>query len=616
MLILVDFCFNFGERTYMRTLTPLLCCFMLAVSAAAQVKERFTILHTNDLHSRLTGFAPESSYSPLSLNDDNTRGGFARIASILKNEKQRAGGIAFGIDAGDFLMGTLFTPLEPEYGFQLRLMKEMGYDIAALGNHEYDYGPGQLVRIIRLSAEKGDIPYLLAGNAGFGEENKPASDFEGLFKDGLISRKIILEREGMKFGFFSVLGDNAAEVAPNAAPVKFSDKVRAARKLVNELNSDGCDVIICISHSGITKNAKGEFSGEDFELAAGVKGIDIIIGGHSHTRLEKPLVVNGVSIVQTGEFGQNVGKAVFSYSKGIVQLESYELIPVDDRIKGDETVNGLIESQKVTAGRKILDPLGYAWDRIVAEAGFTLEGNDTGNPAESNLGPFVADAIHYYVNSKSPEGSDVSMVAAGMLFDRIVPGMQTAPDLFRVMSLGSGDDGIPGYALSRLYVSGRELKNILEILLVASKGQAQNYCYYSGIRVNYDPSRGLLRKLSRIAIIHSDGTLTDVYFSKKEKRLYSVTANSYMLQFIGIIKKSSLGLINVQPKDRNGNPVKDMKTAVIDMDPVRPGIQEGKEWIALIEYLSSLEDVNGNGIPDVPGKYSSPLSGFTAAGGK
>jgi 5'-nucleotidase len=83
-----------------------------------------------------------------------------------------------------------------------------------------------------------------------------------------------------------------------------------------------------------------------------------------------------------------------------------------------------------------------------------------------------------------------------------------------------------------------------------------------------------------------------------------------MLEFIGIIKKMSFGLINVVPKDAAGNQVKDMKTAVIDMDENREGVQEGKEWLALMEFLSSMKDTNGNGIPDIDKKYAGPVKCF------
>jgi 5'-nucleotidase len=202
------------------------------------------------------------------------------------------------------------------------------------------------------------------------------------------------------------------------------------------------------------------------------------------------------------------------------------------------------------------------------------------------------------------------MVAAGVLFDRILPGVQSAADIFRVVPLGSGNNDVPGYPLSRTYFTGRELKSIIEILLVAYKSSADNYCYYSGLRVEYSPDKGLLKKIKKIEILHSDGRTVDVDFSKKNKNLYSVTANSYMLGFIGIIKKMSFGLINVVPKDIAGNKIKDMKTTVIDMDEKLAGVQEGKEWMALLEFLSSMKDTNGNGIPDIDKKFAVPVRCF------
>jgi 5'-nucleotidase len=323
-------------------------------------------------------------------------------------------------------------------------------------------------------------------------------------------------------------------------------------------------------------------------------------------------LVNGTPIVQTGEFGQNVGRISLTYSDGKVKVDGYNLIPVDDRIMGDENINKLIEEQKEQINTEILNPLGMEYVRKVVEAGFTIEGNDLGDYVNSNLGPLIADAIHYYINKNSMKGADVSMVAAGMIFDKILPGIQTAPDIFRVMPLGSGKDNIPGYALSRLYVTGKEMKTILEILLVAGKSDPQKYCYYSGLRVEYDPDKGILNKIKKIEIINSDGSAKDVDFSKKNKTLYSVTADSYMLEFIGIIKKMSFGLINVIPKDSAGDRVTDMQTAVIDIDENKAGVQEGKEWLALMEYLSSMKDTDGNGIPDIDKKYSVPVQTFFA----
>jgi 5'-nucleotidase len=589
-------------------LTLLFLPFFLTLSA--QTEKKIIILHTNDIHSRLNGYPHESTYSPLITGNDKTMGGFSRMAAILKSEKEANPGITLTVDAGDFLEGTLFYALEAKTGFQLRLMKKMGYDLVSIGNHEFEFGPEKLSGIINQSALNGPIPSILTGNAVFNPSDPIDDGLEKLFSAGVISRKLIIDRDGLRIGFFSLLGVNAVDVAPSASPVKFSKQIPFARKMVKELKSEKCDIIICVSHSGVTKDKNGRWSGEDVKLAESVGGIDVIISGHTHTKLDKPIIINGIPVVQAGENGQYIGRMSLSWSNGKLRLDDYNLIPVDDNVMGDSEIEKLIRGQQDLITGDILSPLGIKYSDPVAETDFHLEFDINGDLKASNLGPMVADAIHYYVNKYSAEGCDVSMVAAGVIRDKFVPGVQSAPDIFSVMSLGSGSDNIPGYPLARLYVTGKELKNILEILQVAYKSTPDNYCYYSGLRVEYDPDKGLLKKLSKIEIMHSDGSIKNVDFSKKNKTLYSITANSYMLEFVGIIKKMSFGLINVVPKDASGNPVTDMKKSIIDMDVTTPGVQEGKEWLALIEYLGSMKDTDGSGIPDIDKKYSVPVQTF------
>lgn len=587
----------------MKKSITLLACLISSLTLSAQTEKLITILHTNDLHSHILGFGPESDYTPLTIDDDNTVGGFSRIAGIINSEKQKNTGTTLVIDAGDFLMGTLFSGLEKETGFQLRLMKSMGYDITSFGNHEYDNGPEWLADVINTSRGKGEIPGILIGNSVFDKENNSDDNLEKLGAENAIARKLILRRDGLRIGFFSMLGKDAIKDAPKSFPITFEKQTSFAKKMVKELKSDECDIIICVSHSGVSLDKDGQWAGEDVELARSVKGIDLIIGGHTHSTLVQPLLVNNVPIVQTGEYGQNVGKLSMRYTNGKLNIVSYELIPVNDKIKGDAKIEQLIAEQKERITSAVLNPLGMSYTKPVSEASFVLEGNDSGDFMASNLGPLVADAIQSYVNNHNSKGTDISMVAAGVLRDRILKGKLTAPDIFRVMSLGSGKDNIPGYALARMYITGKELKSVLEILQVAYKSSPDNYCFYSGFRVRYNPEKGLFRKIKKIDIVQKDGSLEDVDFSKKNNKLYSVTANSYMLEFMGIIKKMSFGLINVVPKDENGNRV-DVKNIVIDMDESQPGLQEGKEWLALMEYLGSMSDTNGDGIPEIDQKYN------------
>jgi 5'-nucleotidase len=594
----------------MKRLLGIIFSFVSIVTINGQIEKRITILHTNDLHSHIIGFGPELLYTPLTVNDDKTIGGLARIATIIKDEKEKNEGTTLVIDAGDFLMGTLFQALEKETGFQLRLMNSMGYDVTCLGNHEFDFGPEWLASMINTAHNNGKIPPILIGNTEFSTKDNRDDELEKLLTDNVVCRNLIVVKDGVKFGLFSIIGKDAVNDSPKAVPLTFERQTSFAKKMVRKLRDEKCDIVICVSHSGLAKDKSGRWGGEDVELAKKVKGIDLIIGGHTHTRLDQPLVVNGVPIVQAGEYGEFVGRISLTYSNNKLKVEGYNLIPVDDKILGDKNVIKLVMEQKERITSEILKPLGLDYDKPVADARFILEGNESGNFMASNLGPLVADAIQYYVNKHATGGTDVSMVAAGVLRDKILVGKQTAPDIFRVMSLGSGNDIVPGYALSRMYITGKELKSILEILQVAYKSSPDYYCYYSGIRVEYNPDKGLMKKIKKIEIIHPDGSVKNVVFSKKDKTLYSVTANSYMVEFMGIIKKMSFGLIKVIPKDEGGKKIADMKTAVIDMDENRSGVQEGKEWLALMEYISSMHDVNGDNLPDIDQKYNVPIKAF------
>jgi 5'-nucleotidase / UDP-sugar diphosphatase len=589
---------------------------MLLVSLGAQTGKKITIIHTNDMHSRLIGYAPESSYTPLSVNDDNTVGGFARIATIIKNEKEKNDGTTLVVDAGDFLMGTLFQGLEPTTGFQLRLMKTMGYDAVCIGNHEFDFGPGKLASMINSAASRGAIPPVLLSNTVFSDQDTADDELSNLYSKKIISQKLVITREGIKIGFFSLMGVEADDNAAYATPVTFAKQIPAAKKFVRELQDEGCKIIICLSHSGVSTDKSGEWSGEDVVLARKVKGIDVIISGHSHTKLDQPIVVKGIPIVQAGVSGQYVGKLVLNYDNGNLTLSKYSLIDVDDRIPGDPAITSMIDEQKRIVTEEILDPIGLSYDKPLAESDFLLECNEQGDIVGSNLGPLIADAIYNYVNRHAKGGTDISMVAVGTIRDNIVPGLQTAPDIFSIMSMGNGKDNIPGYPLCRLYITGHELKGILEIMYIAGQSTPGNYCYYAGIKVDYDPGRGLLKKIQKVTIVRSDGITQVVDFSKENPTLYSIVANSYVLEYVSIIKKLSKGLVKVVPKDGSGNIITDMTKAKLDFDQNTEGLQEGKEWIAIVEYLTAMNDVNNNGVPDIDLKYKTAIKSFTVVKSK
>ncbi|MDR2009525.1 MAG: bifunctional metallophosphatase/5'-nucleotidase [Bacteroidales bacterium] len=568
---------------------------------------KIIILHTNDLHSNITGFSPEIEYTPCTVNDDHTVAGFARIAGIIKEERGKNPENTLVLDAGDFLMGTFFPALEEKKGFQLNIMKKMGYDVVSFGNHEFDYGPEVISNIINSARKNGDIPRLTLANVKFNDKSEDDNSFEELYKEKIISPYQICEINGLKIGIFGILGENANKVAPNIKPLEITDRIKSAEKMVKILkNDEKADFVICLSHSGVIRDKKGNWSGEDIKLAQKVKGIDVIISGHTHVELAEPIWINDIPIVQTGSQGKNIGRFEINIHKGKISSAKYQLLKIDDAISGDCDIHKKIEEQINKIDDELLKPMGLEYYKPLAETNYDLEFNRYSHFNESNLGPMLADAIHYYVNEHSPVKTDLSVIATGVIRDKIRvgnDGIQTVPDIFRVVSLGEGENGIPGYPLAQVYLTGKEIKKIMELLIIISNKYPVFYCFFSGIEVYYDGNKGSMKKIKRIRIGGED-----IDFSKKNKTLYGITANSHMLEFVGAIKKVSHGLVNIKPKDINGNFITDYKNTWIDFDAEKEGIQEGKEWIAVVKFISTFEDINGNEIPDFPEKYSKPLN--------
>ncbi len=121
------------------------CLIIPLLALNAQESTRLTILHTNDFHSHLLGYAPETAYTPFETDGDPTVGGLSGLQQSSRRYGRRIPASTLVVDAGDCHMGTLFQALEPETGFQLKLMKKAGYDVIALGNHDFDFGPSKFV---------------------------------------------------------------------------------------------------------------------------------------------------------------------------------------------------------------------------------------------------------------------------------------------------------------------------------------------------------------------------------------------------------------------------------------------------------------------------------------
>jgi 5'-nucleotidase len=577
---------------------------LLLLVLLAGHSQDLVILHTSDMHSHLNGLSPEMEYTPLIQDDDPTLGGFSRIAGFIGQEKQKLDDRLLVLDAGDFSMGTFFQMIEPEHGFQLGLMKKMGYDYVALGNHEFDLGTNGLAQIIKLAKSKAPIPVLLNSNY------RPKSDgrdsaLAQLFSDGTILPYVLIEKNGYRIGIFSVLGIDAQESIPHSWDVKFHNAMKTARKTAKYLRKkEKADLVIALSHSGVEKNKKGEWVGEDVEMARKVSNIDLIISGHMHPHLVVPHTVGGVTIVKTEAAGSHVGRIEITFDTKRKPVFHCEMVRMDDRIVADKAIQDLIDEKARLIEHDFFSKYDAKYDQPILETNFTVAMTEKA-PEESNLGPLVADALYDYLNKHLPDRVDVAFIAAGVIrnnFEKGNFGKQNMNDVFNVVPLGMGGDSIPGTPLGRLYVNNHELKTIVELILAVYHSKPHYYLYFSGMSLVVEPENRIFKKIVEMRILQPDGSEQLIPIEKNEEKLYCVAANEYMLGFIAGLKKMSKGIVNVVPKDKDGKLIAG-SDLIIDLDQERDGIQEAKEWMALLEFVRRFPDTNNNGIPEIPEKY-------------
>ena len=585
-----------------------------------------TIIHSNDLHSHLLGFSPNIDYTPLRTGDDQTVGGWARIATVIKSEKSRRTNPTLLLDAGDFLMGSLFHMVAREEGLELRLMKEMGYDVVTLGNHEFDLTPHGLARILTSANQKGGMPEIVFSNAIFNPESSEDDTLEELFHKGLLRSYTVREIQGIRIGIYGILGKDAAEVSPFARPMKFRDPVETSREMVKMLREkEKVDLVICLSHCGLRE--KKSLS-EDDRLAKEVPGIDLIVSGHTHTKLKVPLMVNQTMIVQAGGHGEYLGVLDLTYENRRVKLKGYKLVPIDDSIQADEKIQKRVESYLGLINENILKAENLSFYQVLARTDFDMRFSDD----ESNLGNLIADSLRWAINKIDYDRNDpvtrvvVAIESNGVIRDDLLKGKTgniAVCDLFRTIPLGfsRGDDTM-GYPLISCYFYAHEIKKMMEVItsIYPKKGN-KFFLQVSGLKFKYNPNRIIFDRVTDIWIGGEEEGYKPLDYSESNKNLYRIAANIYNATFLNYVGRFTYGILDIVPKDRNGNPMVTKSATVnpfdlllslrVDIDKGKPGTQELKEWVAVMNYVKSFPDKDGDGIPDIPEKYRGKLGRIT-----
>jgi 2',3'-cyclic-nucleotide 2'-phosphodiesterase (5'-nucleotidase family) len=390
-----------------------------------------TILHTNDTHGHLLPFSYPTllpAGSDLAMLKERTDiGGIARRATLVRQVREQSAArktTVWLVDAGDFSDG---TPMSTEYHGEadVAAMNAAGYDMATLGNHEFNNPLAQTKKLVVLAR----FPVLCA-NAVDAATGKP-----------LAQESLVRNVGGVRIGVFGLITHEAATYPAAKEGVKIADEIETARRLVGLLRAQA-DIVIAISHAG-----------EDVDnlMAQQVPGIDVIIGGHSHSRLPtgefvwrsedlKVNDVNGTVIVQAHQWGGEVGRLDLLFEKdekGAWHVGRYRarLMPVTAAIPADPKVAAVVDEYWRPIASRYGEVLGQA------EADFSSRGDDE---APYNL---VADAV------RETFGTEIEMENTGGVRAPLVKGQITRGDLVTLDPFNN--------TVMLFKVSGRDLKRIL-----------------------------------------------------------------------------------------------------------------------------------------------------------
>jgi 5'-nucleotidase len=527
------------------------------------------------------------------------------------------------LDGGDYSMGTAFGAAIRETGGELQLLSHMGYDATTFGNHDFDLGPDGTAQAIAAAAKAGRLPMVVASNTDFSANDPTLTGLQRLAKDGLVRRHFVIERGGIRFGIFGLLGKEAQFYTEGAGAVRFSDAIESAREMVKILReTEKVDVIIALSHGGMEKGKDGRFTdGEDVRLPMAVPGIDIVIGAHSHTELYEPVVVNGrTPVVQTGKYCENLGELVLTLDGDKLTVDSYQLHPIDDSIAGDRTIADEIERFKKTVTAVVFASRGYSVDQPLAVVPQDLPNTFTNIAASTPLANLITDAF------RKATKADIGFNANGTMRSGLMhgkSGVQTVYDVFAVAPLGAGVlDKTAGSTMVTAWFTGHELKNLLEFFLIDNPAHPGEYFpRASGMRFYYDPARPQFDVVTAIELGDLDRGYRAIDITGKDERLYSLSCSLYVGVILAAIPKYTKGKLSLVPKKKDGQPLKskvealdmprsetpDMLPPVGTFDPAgvaapakNDAPREIKEWQAIMDHLRSLPVKGAGELPIIP----------------
>lgn len=468
------------------SLTVPICAEAFNLDTADDLTGTILLLHTNDVHGGIAGYAQ---------------------AVAVKKTCEKAGAYVLLLDAGDYIQGDPSVSLS-QGETAIELMNLAGYDAAALGNHEFDYGYENLTRLAR----KAKFPILSANTL-----------YQGAVAFG--SNKIFTAPDGTKLGVF---GLTTPESGTKAHPGKIKgvtfpggeEMYRIAQKQVDALRSAGCDYIVCLGHLGIDEESVGNRS---IDLLNAVNGIDIFLDGHSHStqadiRAAVGSRVNGTLLTSTGTKLANLGCVAISPEGDITATE----LAVSTLTTAPDTVTA---SRIAAIQTQIDEDYGAVFAKSVCDLNGAKAPNGN-RDSETNLGDLIADALVWGA-AQNGEAVDAAIVNGGGIRAAISAGSITKKDINTVLPFGN--------TLNLVKITGQELLEALEASTYCTPEAVGGFPQTSGMEWTLDTTADYVpgalypgstyyapESINRVTIQTVGGSAFD------ETAVYSVATNDFM----------------------------------------------------------------------------------------
>lgn len=470
-------------RLYVATLALSLVC----LAAPSSAEFTLTILHTNDFHARFQPIdATDKTCTEAENLDGTCFGGTARLITAIREAKLGAVNPVL-FDGGDQFQGTLLYQL---YQGQLaaEMMNALGYDAMTAGNHEFGDGP----EVLREFIDSVYFPVLLA-NGDLSREPALA---------GALPRSVTISVAGEQIGLIGIAPENTSVLTGPGQRITFSAPAAAVQKEVDLLKQKGIDKIVLLSHSGYSV---------DLRLARETTGVDVIVGGHSHTLLGDnllgasgpyPTMVGDTAIVQAYAYGKFLGRLVVTFDDDgrVVDAEGAPIL-----IDAGVAENPVIKTRIAEAAL----PIEALRRQVVGEASEDIGGGLLGCRAgECPLGNLVAEAMLARV---ADQGVEIALMNGGGLRESIDAGRVTMDEVMNTLPFQN--------TLSTFRITGAELLKALENGVGRIERGAGRFPQVAGMRFSFDPfaPRG-----ARIVSVEVDGQPLEL------ERDYLVAANSFL----------------------------------------------------------------------------------------